>query len=100
MLLIWMYGFGLYSFIKFSLYFSCHVFQAVDWWSLGVLTYELLTGASPFTVDGESNSQSEISRYQSNYVHLSHMDFISLFILDESRGREFDPCPVPYFHGD
>lgn len=40
--------------------------QAVDWWSLGVLTYELLTGASPFTVDGESNSQSEISRYQSH----------------------------------
>ena len=37
--------------------------QAVDWWSLGVLTYELLTGASPFTVDGESNTQSEISRY-------------------------------------
>ena len=61
-----MYRFGLYSII--SLYFSCFVFQAVDWWSLGVLTYELLTGASPFTVDGESNSQSEISRYQSNYV--------------------------------
>ncbi|XP_041353534.1 ribosomal protein S6 kinase alpha-5-like [Gigantopelta aegis] len=35
---------------------------AVDWWSLGVLTYELLTGASPFTVDGEKNSQAEISR--------------------------------------
>ncbi|KAK3093541.1 hypothetical protein FSP39_017025, partial [Pinctada imbricata] len=35
---------------------------AVDWWSLGVLTYELLTGASPFTVDGEKNTQSEISR--------------------------------------
>lgn len=35
---------------------------AVDWWSVGVLTYELLTGASPFTVEGERNTQSEISR--------------------------------------
>ncbi|XP_048456947.1 ribosomal protein S6 kinase alpha-5-like, partial [Rhincodon typus] len=36
--------------------------KAVDWWSLGVLVYELLTGASPFTVDGAKNSHSEISR--------------------------------------
>ncbi|XP_018567827.1 ribosomal protein S6 kinase alpha-5 isoform X3 [Anoplophora glabripennis] len=35
---------------------------AVDWWSVGVLTYELLTGASPFTVEGERNTQQEISR--------------------------------------
>lgn len=35
---------------------------AVDWWSVGVLTYELLTGASPFTIEGERNTQSEISR--------------------------------------
>lgn len=35
---------------------------AVDWWSVGVLCYELLTGASPFTVDSDSNSQNEISK--------------------------------------
>lgn len=37
--------------------------MAVDWWGVGVLTYELLTGASPFTVEGEKNNQQEISRY-------------------------------------
>lgn len=35
---------------------------SVDWWSVGVLTYELLTGASPFTVDGERNTQADISK--------------------------------------
>lgn len=38
------------------------VLQAVDWWSVGVLTYELLTGSSPFTVEGEKNTQHDISR--------------------------------------
>ncbi|XP_077522827.1 ribosomal protein S6 kinase alpha-5-like isoform X2 [Amblyomma americanum] len=35
---------------------------SVDWWSVGVLAYELLTGASPFTVEGERNNQAEISK--------------------------------------
>ncbi|KAK6477661.1 ribosomal protein S6 kinase alpha-4 [Huso huso] len=35
---------------------------SVDWWSLGILMFELLTGASPFTLEGEKNSQAEVSR--------------------------------------
>ncbi|XP_042897727.1 ribosomal protein S6 kinase alpha-5 isoform X2 [Parasteatoda tepidariorum] len=33
-----------------------------DFWSVGVLLFELLTGASPFTVEGEKNTQAEISK--------------------------------------
>lgn len=40
----------------------CPAPQAVDWWSLGILLFELLTGASPFTLEGERNTQAEVSR--------------------------------------
>lgn len=47
------------SVLSFS---SFILLQSVDWWSLGILMFELLTGASPFTLEGERNSQSEVSK--------------------------------------
>ena len=48
--------------VKYKALFFFLFHQAVDWWSLGVLFYELVTGASPFTVEGSKNTQPEISR--------------------------------------
>lgn len=52
-------------------------FQAVDWWSLGVLMYELLTGGSPFTVDGDENSHSDIAKY--GFVYAEGQVLLSTF---------------------
>ena len=43
--------------------------KAVDWWSLGVLIFELLTCESPFAPSGAGNTQKEISRS----VHVLYM---------------------------
>ena len=55
--------------------------QSVDWWSLGVLTYELLTGASPFTVEGDKNTQADISKRIINAEPLMP-DFLSPDVRD------------------
>ena len=36
--------------------------ECVDYWSLGVIVFELLTGCSPFTVDGDQNSTQDIAK--------------------------------------
>ncbi|GIY65281.1 ribosomal protein S6 kinase alpha-5 [Caerostris extrusa] len=67
----------------------------VDWWSVGVLTYELLTGASPFTVEGEKNNQSDISKRILKCApppipdHLSSdvKDFIKRLLVKDPRRR-------------
>lgn len=68
--------------------------QAVDWWSIGVLTYELLTGASPFTVEGEKNNQQEISRRilkiqppLPTELSIDVRDFISRLLVKDPRQR-------------
>ncbi|CAK1549342.1 unnamed protein product [Leptosia nina] len=67
---------------------------AVDWWSVGVLTYELLTGASPFTVEGEKNTQQDITKrivrctYPApNDVSPEVEDFIKKLLVKDPRRR-------------
>lgn len=67
---------------------------AVDWWSVGVLTYELITGASPFTVDGEKNTQQDISRRIlkteppiPSYMGATVRDFILRLLVKDPRQR-------------
>ncbi|XP_071553758.1 ribosomal protein S6 kinase alpha-5 isoform X1 [Temnothorax nylanderi] len=68
---------------------------AVDWWSVGVLTFELLTGASPFTVEGEKNNQQEISRRilkndpppMPSHMSANVSDFITRLLVKDPRQR-------------
>ncbi|CAF1659031.1 unnamed protein product, partial [Adineta ricciae] len=66
----------------------------VDWWSLGVLTFELLTGASPFTVDGQQNTQPEISKrivknqpFIPNHISKVAKDFILKLLVKNPKRR-------------
>lgn len=67
--------------------------SSVDWWSVGVLTFELLTGSSPFSSD-EPATQTEISKKITNTEavipdHLSRdaKDFIRKLLVKDPRRR-------------
>ncbi|XP_031849022.1 ribosomal protein S6 kinase alpha-5 isoform X2 [Nomia melanderi] len=67
---------------------------AVDWWGVGVLTYELLTSASPFTVEGNKNTQQDISRRIlkidppiPSYLSPTVVDFILRLLVKDPRQR-------------
>ncbi|XP_076359815.1 ribosomal protein S6 kinase alpha-5-like isoform X1 [Tachypleus tridentatus] len=67
---------------------------SVDWWSVGVLFYELLTGNSPFTPQGDQTSQLEISKRilysqppQPEHCSSAAKDFIHRVLMKNPRKR-------------
>ncbi|MCP9264116.1 putative ribosomal protein S6 kinase alpha-2 [Dirofilaria immitis] len=68
--------------------------EGVDWWSLGVIAFELLTGCSPFTVDGHSNTSRDIAKriltkpvpFPRNFNKFA-LDFISRLLEKSARRR-------------
>ncbi|KAL6419629.1 hypothetical protein ACFW04_013714 [Cataglyphis niger] len=91
-----------YSFCRTIEYMAPEVIQrgmichdiAVDWWSVGMLTYKLLTSSSPFSLNGKNNQQ-EISKRiltsdpPSKPIHLSDTvwDFITRLLIKDPRRR-------------
>lgn len=64
--------------------------QAVDWWSLGVAAFEMMTGTLPFDGDNEKEIYYGISQYQPVRIKLS-------FSARLFHTQRFQPWPRPAF---
>uniref|UniRef100_A0A671U522 non-specific serine/threonine protein kinase n=1 Tax=Sparus aurata TaxID=8175 RepID=A0A671U522_SPAAU len=60
--------------------------KSVDWWSLGILMFELLTGASPFTLEGERNSQMNILKLHLDFV-IQNLDLLRKLLVKDPHRR-------------
>jgi len=79
--------------------------KAVDWWSVGILIYEMLTGSPPFTCEGIQALFEKIIKTPINfpkYVSPEAIDLINRLLAKESAKRLSDPTKIaahPWFKG-
>jgi len=79
--------------------------KAVDWWSVGILIFEMLTGTPPFTCASIQELFEKIVNSPVNfpkYVSADARDFISKLLTKDPTKRFFDPVKIaahPWFKG-
>jgi len=79
--------------------------KAVDWWSVGILIYEMLTGSPPFVSDQIQQLFEKIIKSQINFpktISPDATDLITKLLQKEPTKRLDDPnkiCAHPWFKG-
>jgi len=78
--------------------------KAIDWWSVGTLVFEMLTGLPPFYTEDEENMYHKIMTADlvfPSYFSPEVSDIISLFLRRDPKERLQDPQKIkshPWFH--